>query len=65
VDFEHQQLLAGMGMGKATNAKLQVMGQWPNKKKKKKKSQQWAEMSLGLKQYHKGLTWVITPQGQN
>jgi hypothetical protein len=56
VDFEHQQLLAGMGMGKATNAKLQVMGQWPKKKKKKKKNQQWAEMSLGLKQYHKCLT---------
>ena len=47
--LHESQLWAKIGMGNTTNAKLQIMGQWPNMK-----SQQWAEMGLGLKQYHKG-----------
>jgi hypothetical protein len=47
------QLLAKMGMGKTTNAKLQINGQlWV----KYDESQQWVEMGMGFKQYHKG--WV-------
>jgi hypothetical protein len=40
-----------MGMGKTTNAKLQIKGQlWA----KYDETQQWVEMGLGFKQYHKG-----------
>jgi hypothetical protein len=47
--LHESQLWAKMSMDKTTNAKLQI--KWLMTKYE---SQQWAEMCLGLKQYHKG-----------
>jgi hypothetical protein len=47
--LHESQLWAKMGMGKTTNAKLQIKGPMT-----KYESQQWAEMGLGWKQNHKG-----------